>query len=199
MKKMKKTRVLERFIGVLFILATLTYGIGNQMSVAGLKHNSLTSGQILGMGLELLNSAIVIGIGVLMFQVLKNYDKSVIKGYVVSRIIEGFLLAVGAISILWITESNLSSIMKFKDLCFSLAMLSLGAYSLRFFWYLLQNHIAPKWMMMLGIFGYLTLCIYAVQFTIFGEASMLLFIPGGVFELFFPIYLILKGYRASHK
>ncbi len=57
------------------------------------------------MGLELANSAIVISIGVLMYLALKSFDMSVIKGYVLSRVIEGFLLAVGEIRILWISES----------------------------------------------------------------------------------------------
>ena len=191
----KNKRGYEQFIGILFILATLTYGLGNQLIADGIKNNSHTISLNIGMLLELVNSLAVGTIGGLSFLLLSKFNKSVVKGYTISRILEGILLAIGTLSVLWMTDSNMMFIQKFRDTCFSVAMISLGAYSICFYGYLLQTDLAPKWLMVLGIFGYFTLSIYAVLFLILGKASMFLFIPGGLFELIFPIYLIKKGYR----
>jgi hypothetical protein len=76
-------------------------------------------------------------------------------------------------------------------------MLVLGIYSTFFFTYLFKKSIGPKLLMSLGVIGYLATTIYAALSITFSPEtiSMLLFIPGGIFELLFPIWLIAKGFK----
>lgn len=193
----KHYRAYERIIGICFLLATVTYAVGNNMIANGAQDNAALASIRLGTGFELMNSFAVVIIGWLSFIVLRSYNKTIIKGYMISRFVEGFLLAIGAISALLISQTNIQAILKLRELCFSLAMLSLGGYSIYYFWYLMQKSLAPKWMMGLGIIGYVCLFIYSVLLLISHSAPMWLFVPGGLYELIFPIYLIVKGF--NHK
>jgi hypothetical protein len=96
-----------RMIGALILLATITYGTGNGLVSSILGHSdslrNLDANQtrvITGIVLMLVNSAAVIGVGVLMFPILKPHNESVALGYVATRILEGTILLVGAISLL---------------------------------------------------------------------------------------------------
>ncbi|KOA19317.1 hypothetical protein CLHOM_24230 [Clostridium homopropionicum DSM 5847] len=186
----KHYRGYERIIGFCFLLATVTYAVGNQMIENGVYDNVEIASIRLGIGFELMNSFAVVVIGWLSFIVLKSYNKTIIRGYMISRLIEGFLLAIVLIS-----QTNIQAILKLRELCFSLAMLSLGGYSIYYCWYLLQKSLAPKWMMGLGILGYVCLFVYSVLLFISQPAPMWLFAPGGLYELIFPIYLIVKGFN----
>ncbi|MCM3411750.1 DUF4386 domain-containing protein [Metabacillus litoralis] len=193
----KQFRRYEKVIGICFLLATVTYAIGNQMIENGVHGHLELSSTRLGIVFELINSFAVVIIGWMSSKVLKSYNKSIIKGYMFARFIEGFLLAFGAISVLLLSQANIELILKLRELCFSLAMLSLGAFSSYYCWYLLKKRLAPKWMMGLGIIGYLCLLIYSI-ITLISELSPIwLFTPGGFFELIFPIYLIIKGLNRS--
>ncbi len=189
----KQYRGYEKIIGFCFLLATVTYAIGNQMIVNGVQDHQDIASTRLGIGFELINSFVVVIIGLLSFKRLKSYNKTIIQGYMFSRFIEGFLLAIGAISVLLISQTNIEPILKLRELCFSLAMLTLGGYSSYYCWYLLKKSLAPKWMMGLGILGYVCLFIYSILLLISELAPIWLFTPGGLFELIFPIYLIIKG------
>jgi hypothetical protein len=48
----------------------------------------------------LLNSALVIGIGVLMLPILRPHNKNIAVGYFATRVFEGIILAVGVIHLL---------------------------------------------------------------------------------------------------
>jgi len=191
----KQYRAYERIIGICFLIATVTYAVGNNMIANGAQANAALTSIRLGTGFELMNSFAVVVIGWLSFIVLRSYNKTIIKGYMISRFVEGFLLAIGAISALLISQTNIEAILKLRELCFSLAMLSLGGYSIYYCWYLMQKSLSPKWMMGLGIIGYICLFLYSVLLLISQPAPMWLFVPGGLYELIFPIYLIVKGFN----
>ena len=193
-----KKRNYEKSIGVLFLLATLSYGIGNQLITQSLK-NSNQSTLFIGMGLEVINSLIVCAIGWLSYGLLKTLDKSIIRGYFLSRFTEGILLAIGSLSLIFVSRFDLESIVKFRDYTFALAMLVLGLFSIRYFKHLLKKNIAPRWLLSIGVLGYISLSIYALSFILIGILPMWLFIPGAIFEVVFPIYLIIKGYDLEEK
>lgn len=193
----KHYRTYERIIGLCFLLATVTYTVGNKLITNVAQGNAASSFKLFGVGFELMNSFSVVIIAWLSYIVLRFYNERIIKGYMISGFIEGFLLAIGAISALLISQPHVQAIMKFRELCFSLAMLPLGGYSIYYCWYLMQKSLAPKWMMGLGIIGYACLFLYSVLLLISQPAPMWLFVPGGLYELIFPIYLIVKGF--NHK
>jgi hypothetical protein len=198
----KNNRTFDIAIGICFILATLFYATGNGILTNMLATQIITS-PLLGIGviLELLNSLAVIALGLLMYHRLKKTNQSILLGYAFSRVIEGVLLIVGSTTaLLALTLSDLHAISVVANLhtnFFNVAMLVLGIYSTFFFTYLLKKSIGPKLLMSLGVIAYLATTIYAALSIIFSPEiiSILLFIPGGIFELLFPIWLIVKGFK----
>src|SRR6185437_1597742 len=78
-----------RIIGVLFL--------------AGFFRSADRSGStalfVTGATLMLLNSAFVIGIGVLILPILRPHNKAIATGYLGTRIFEGVVLAIGVVSL----------------------------------------------------------------------------------------------------
>src|SRR3954454_17117140 len=81
-----------RVVGVLFLAGFLAYGVGNLIAT-GIVRSTDRSGStallVTGTALMLLNSAFVIGIGVLMFPILRAHNKAIATGYLGTRIFEG--------------------------------------------------------------------------------------------------------------
>ncbi len=198
--KDKYSRKIEIAIGLSFIIATICYAAGSGMVSSALVAGDV-SRQTFGMGvlLEIINSLAVIAIGILMFERFKSYNKTLVTGYVITRAVEAVLLIVGSLIAFLAVEvglgSNLNAIILAHDLFFGGAMLVLGVYSTIFFFYLFKKSMGPKWMMALGGLGYLLTSVYAVITIVTGfEVNpLILFAPGGIFELLFPILLVFKG------
>lgn len=103
-KQEKLNKATARAVGMLFLLATATYIIGN-----GLLESILTMPNYLsqvyphsvqvvaGALLQFVDTVAVVGIGVLMFPILKRFNESVAVGYVATRIVELVFLVFGAI------------------------------------------------------------------------------------------------------
>src|SRR6476469_7317122 len=91
-------RQTARIVGVLFLAGFLPYGVGNLIA-AGIvdsgERSESTALFVTGTALMLLNSALVIGIGVLMFPILRPHSKAIAAGYLGTRIFEGVVLAIG--------------------------------------------------------------------------------------------------------
>src|SRR3954452_21529350 len=97
-----------RIVGVLFLAGYLAYGVGSLIA-QGIVDSADRSGStalfVAGAALMLLNSAFVIGIGVLMFPILRTYNKSIAAGYLGTRIFEGVVLAIGVVSLIVVADS----------------------------------------------------------------------------------------------
>src|SRR5689334_25448841 len=73
-----------RIVGALFLAGFLAYGVGNLIAtgvVGSADGDGSTALLVTGAALMLLNSAFVIGIGVLLFPILRSHDKGVASGY----------------------------------------------------------------------------------------------------------------------
>lgn len=205
------------FVGVMFLGAMLTYGLG-----FGIIESLLTLPDFLahvfennilflsGAILMMMNSCIVVGIGVFMYPILKQCNKSIAVVYLSSRIIESLLLLGGVISLLFILdigqqylgsvdttslESLSDTYIRANYLAYQFAMIVLGFGSVLFCGLLYQYSLIPKPLALWGIIGYFCLLAGAV-FELLGYPYGLLFsIPGGLFELFLPFWLFLKGFN----
>ncbi|HSU10394.1 MAG TPA: DUF4386 domain-containing protein, partial [Pseudonocardia sp.] len=97
-----------RIVGVLFLAGFLTYGVGSLIAI-GIVRSADRSGStalfVTGTALMLLNSAIVIGIGVLMFPILRPHNRAIAGGYLGTRIFEGVGLAIGVVSLIFVADS----------------------------------------------------------------------------------------------
>lgn len=192
---MKSTKRIVVIVGLLFLVSTLTFMIGsNQIRSFLIDVSQNKSPLFLGVILEIICGVAVVGIGVLMFPILKLFNKRLALGYVIFRIIECTIIIVGGIYLL----SLLEFMWKYEMIIFVFTALG----GLIFSYLLYLSKLVPRYLSGLGIIGYLMLFLGVVldMFSIFNindGAGMLLYLPGGLFELFLPIWLFIKGFNSS--
>lgn len=206
--KVKPQRKNEVIIGVLFLLATASYMLGSGLVEAALKvtdFNDINAKQIkTGVLLELINSAAVVGIAALLFPILRKYSEGLTMIYVSSRIIESALLLIAAIApLLFITLNQVEAqqlnamVTLFADYSFQMAMVSLSAGSVFFCYILYKNRLIPRSLSTLGFIGYLLLLASSLLSIIGFEDTTLFYIPGALFEIIFPLWLLIKGFGSQ--
>ena len=192
---MKSTRRIAVFVGVLFLTATVTFMIGSGLIRAFfMDQNPNQTSLLMGVLLEIACGVAVVGIGVLMFPILKMYNKSLALGYVVFRMIECAIIIGGGMYMLFL----LKQIWKYEMILF----LFTGLGGLIFSYLLYQSQLVPRLLSALGIIGYAMLSVGVLldmvgYFSMSSNAGMLLYIPGGLFELLLPIWLFIKGFNSS--
>jgi hypothetical protein len=211
-----------RIVGALFLTALVTYGVGNgliESTIAAPDYlNNVSANEIqliVGGLLELINSAAVVGIAVLLLPILKLHSKNVAFGYLGFRIIEAAILIVGVISALLLITISQEYVQAgapddsyFQTLgtlateeyylAYQTAVIFLGLGSLPFCYLLYQSKLVPRFLSVLGFIGY-ALLIIAMSLEIFGidNLTMILGLPVFLFEIVFAIWLIVKGFSAS--
>jgi hypothetical protein len=187
-----------RIVGVLFLAGYLTYGVGNLIAtgiVDSDDRGSSTASFVTGIGLMLLNSAIVIGIGVLMFPILRAHNKAIAAGYLGTRIFEGAVLAIGVVSLIALTSSDAIDA---NAAFYNVAEAGLGIGSLFFCALLFRTGLVPRWLAAWGFIGYA--CFAAgnlLELSGVTGAALVAAIPGGLFELTFAIWLIARGFAPT--
>jgi len=192
---MKSTKRIAVIVGLLFLVSTLTFMIGsNQIRSFLIDVSQNKSPLFLGVILEIICGVAVVVIGVLLFPILKLFKKRLALGYVIFRIIECTIIIVGGIYLL----SLLEFMWKYEMIIFVFTALG----GLIFSYLLYLSKLVPRYLSGLGIIGYLMLFLGVVldMFSIFNindGAGMLLYLPGGLFELFLPIWLFIKGFNSS--
>lgn len=185
-------RLTARWVGVLMLSAFLLYGIGSMLATsdssgAGL---FLTTGAVL----MLLNSAAVIAIGVLMLPILRPRTPIIAVGYLATRIFEGVVLAIGVISLLTLSAGAVAG----NFLAYNVAMAVLGIGSLFFCVALFRSRLVPRFLAVWGFFGYASFALGCIlELLGFAGAGLVSTIPGGLFELFFAVWLIVKGFNPA--
>src|SRR5215212_7718057 len=98
-----------RIVGVLFLAGFLAYGVGNLIATGIVRSGDRSSSTALfvtGATLMLLNSAFVIGIGVLMFPILLSHNKPIGSRYLGTRMFEYVCLAIGVLSLSVVTGAR---------------------------------------------------------------------------------------------
>ena len=103
--EMNTSRKTARFVGVLFLTAMVASLLGGGLveSIISAPDYLIAVSEnetqvIIGVLLELINGIAVVGIGVLMFPILKQYNESIALGYLGFRIIESVFCSVIIIS-----------------------------------------------------------------------------------------------------
>lgn len=213
------TRTNEKIIGVLFLLATAAFMIGSSLIEANITSSDylshIHSNRIeiyIGLFLEFINCAVVVGIAMLLFPLLRHHRESIAIGYLSSRIIESVLLIVGIISplvLLTLSENYNAAdganragysdigelIIRGQEMTFELAMLALGIGSVMICYLMYRKKLIPRLLSLLGIVGYISLMASSCLSIMGVDSGIILFIPGGIFEIVFPIWLIVKGFN----
>jgi hypothetical protein len=187
-----------RIVGVLFLAGFLAYGVGSLIAT-GIVRSADRSGStalfVTGAALMLLNSAFVIGIGVLMFPILRAHNKAIAAGYLGTRIFEGVVLAIGVVSLMVLTGSHAIDA---NSVYYNVAEAGLGIGSLFFCALLFRTGLVPRFLAVWGFIGYACFA-GGTLLELFGLAGAGLVgaIPGGLFELTFGIWLIARGFAST--
>lgn len=208
-----------RVLGLLFILPFFAYGIGSAVTGSLLEGTDPLSQVIehrpryvAGALLLLLNSATVVGIGVLFFPIGRRHHASIALAYICTRVVEALLLTVGVLfllSILHLGEgaqglgaSRTQELLTLTTLlargnfwAYQLAMLVLGAGSMWFCVLLFRSGLAPSSLALLGVAGYALLALGCVLELLGLRVGTILALPGGLFELGLGGWLMAKGFR----
>ncbi|PZD96525.1 DUF4386 domain-containing protein [Paenibacillus sambharensis] len=213
----------EIAVGVLFLLSTGSFLIGSGMlnpilhGADLLRHvESNRTSVITGLLLELINAIAVVGIAMLLQPILKKHHESFAWGYFASRVMESVLLIVSLIGPLILLVLSKQSIpmgtssgeflkaagslaVEAHFLLFDMAMIVLSIGSLLFCYILYRSRLVPRLLSIVGFIGYVGLLASSSLSIIGLNTGSLLYIPGAVFEIVLPVWLIAKGFNLRTK
>ena len=208
-------------VGILVLGGYLTYGVGSPIATGiaaapeSLLRVSASTAFTASAVLMLVNSALVIAIGALMFPILNRHSQVVAVGYLATRVFEGIILAVGVVSLLSLVtvsraytkaggldDSYFATLGALasggNSLAYSVAMAGLGVGSIFFCFLMYRSNLVPRFLAAWGVVGY---AIFAagclLEIVGLDGAGLVASVPGGLFEVFFAIWLIVKGFNRS--
>jgi hypothetical protein len=213
------TRTIGRVMGTLFLLAFVAYIAGSALidSAAGAAdalsdvaddRTRVPAGALL----MLVNSAVVAGIGVLAFPVLKPHSQISAHAYLAGRMIEAVMLAVGIVFLLLLgplareyagagDTSVLPALARIAQAgnhyCYQIAMISVGVVGLLFCRVLLRARLVPRFMAVWGLAGYAVFLAGAILEVLGYGVGTALSVPGGLFEVGLGVLLIVKGFATG--
>lgn len=181
-EKTNKHRKTAVIVGVLMLVAYSVIGSGNPEA------------KVLGMLLEAISGFAVIAIAVLMFPILKPYNKKASFWYVFLRIIEGGLLVITGILFL----SNNTSLLEIYDGIHAMHGYVFGIAALIFNYLLYQSKLIPRWLSVFGVIA-TSLLIIVNLLEVTGIVSELMILKFPIFlnEIVLAIWLIAKGFNPS--
>ncbi|TQF70205.1 DUF4386 domain-containing protein [Pseudoalteromonas luteoviolacea] len=167
--------------------------------------------------LEFVNCAAVVAMSILVYPIIKQYSERVAIGYVSGRLIEAATLMTGAVTLMTLmamgkqlldnpgaSSEHLymigTALKSERWFGFLMGMLSLGLCGFLLNVTLYQYRLIPRAMAALGLVGYATLLVKVVldYFDVSFSGSWM-YIPGGLYELIFPLWLIFKGFDLSYE
>ena len=215
---MRSNRKTAIAIGTLFLVATATYIAGSALITAAKSPDNLANlnqTQLrIGVLLEFVDAAAAVGIAILLLATLRAFSDVTVLAYAASRVVESVLIMVSALAALLLLPlsdryalavgSNASQLQDLAlvltrsyDFAFQLAMIALGAGSVGLCYVLYRANLVPRLLAVLGMVGYVCLFVSG-WLAIFGsDLGALLFAPGALFEIAFPLWLIIKGFNES--
>ena len=184
-----------RLVGVLFLAGYLAYGVGSVIATGNADRSGSTALLVTGAALMLLNSAFVIGIGVLMFPILRAHNQAIAAGYLGTRIFEGVVLAIGVVCLIVLSGD---AAIDANSVFYNVAEAGLGIGSLFFCALLFRTGLVPRFLAVWGFIGYACFAVGNLL-ELFGVAGAGVggAIPGGLFELTFGVWLIARGFAST--
>jgi hypothetical protein len=187
------SRSTARTVGVLFLFSTATFLVGDALIQEYFSTGAGRTGSLVaGVLLQFLCGLAVVGIGLALRRTLGRYSTTLADAYLVTRCLE--CLAIGAVGVYLLATTS-----QFEQYELLVYLFS-GIAGLILSFVLLRTGLVPAWLAWLGLVGYgvLLLAIPAGLLdiaTLDSSPGMLMYVPGGLFELILPILLIAKGFR----
>jgi hypothetical protein len=187
-------RMIAITVGILFIVQMVTAMVGTSLIQAFVDGDTERAPLTVGVLLMMCSGIAVVGIGLLMYSVLKPVNQRMAFWYAALRIIECAVSAVCGVYLLiqlHVVQDHMLWV-----------YIPTGLGGLIFTYLLLVSRLVPRPVAILGLAGYAFLSL-GVPLDLLGVLDMnegpglALLAPGGLFELvFLPIWLIAKGFRS---
>ena len=214
-------RATARTVGVLFLAGMVVYIAGNGLarSILGAPDHLATvpgDSTLLALGamLMLLAAAFDAAHGILMLPVLKRHNERMAFGYLGARIVDSVLLAVGVVFVLLqiplgreylkAGAAEASSLRALSTLseqahlyAYEVGMIGVGLAGLMLCSVFYRATLVPRLVAAWGLVGYAILLCGCVLQVLGFDLRLIHTIPGGLWELFIGVWLIVKGFNSS--
>jgi len=214
-------RTTARVVGVIYLAGMVVGVVGNlliQSILAAPDHLATVaaSSMLLAIGAVLWLVAVAgdAAHGILMFPVLRRHSERIAFGYFGTRIMDAVFVAVMALLILVqiplgreylkAGASDASSLhalsavlMQAQLYAYHFGMLTLGFAGLMLCYLFYLAQLVPRPLAVWGLVGYATLLCGSVLEVLGFNLRVIHTIPGGLWELFIGVWLIVKGFSAS--
>ena len=218
---MNTYRTTARVVGVIF-LAGMIIGIGGNVLIlpilggpgylAALSANSMMLA--IGAGLWLMTVVGDAAHGVLMFPILKQHNERIAIGYLAARIVDAVFIAVMVLFILLqiplaseylkAAGSDTSYLQALSTMfvqvnlyAYHIAMFTLGIAGLLLCYTFYRAKLVPRLVAVWGLVGYATILCGSVLEVLGFNLQTIHAIPGGLWELFIGVWLIVTGFNPS--
>jgi uncharacterized protein DUF4386 len=218
---MNANRRTAALVGALFLIATATFIVSNVLITPLLaSHNVLAaiSGNsqrmIAGTLIALIEGVATVGIALALYPLLKRQHPALALGYAGMRIAELAIAAVGfglggllLVSLSGTAANGANSelgtvlvAMRHWTIMLVYVYTAVGGVMLSYM--LLRTRLVPQGFSVLGLIGYPVLFLAAVLDMLgivdtVNGAGLVGLVPGGLFELLLPIWLIAKGFNVT--
>ncbi|HVL51896.1 MAG TPA: DUF4386 domain-containing protein [Actinomycetota bacterium] len=180
-------------VGVLFFVQMITFMIGSSMVQAFVDGGAGRATLLAGVLLEMCSGLAIVGIGFLMYPILKTVNQKLAVWYPAMRVAEFAVSAACAAYLL----TRLEPVPNY--LLWIYIPTGIGGLVLTYLLYV--SRLVPRPLALLGLVGY-GLLLMGVPVDLFSSidmnegAGLALLAPGGLFEfVFFPIWLIARGFK----
>jgi hypothetical protein len=207
-------------VGILYLAGFVVGLVGMglfQSILGGPDHLSTVSANsmLLGFGAVLWLMAVIgdAAHGVLMFPVLKQYGERMAVGYLAFRIVDAVFIAIMVLFVLiqiplgseyLQAVASDASFFQALSALFSLAqqyayqigMSALGVSGLILCYTLYRAKLVPGWLALWGLVGYATILVGMLSAIMGSGLGDLSSIPGGLWEAFMGVWLIVKGFNS---
>jgi hypothetical protein len=223
---MNDSRTTARTVGVLFLAAMVGSLVGGVVFVEPylaapdylMAVSENQTRVIVGVFLELINGLAVLGIGVLMFSILRAYDERTALGYLGLRIVESVfccVIVISPLSLITLSQAYVRagasdasyyqaagalSIAQRASVAGLLIPVFLGLGALLFYRALYQFRLVPRFISIWGFVGAVLILAMNVLLTFgvdIGDVGLALALPIILNEIFLGIWLIARGFSPS--
>jgi hypothetical protein len=220
-KYMNSNRTTARIVGAVYLAGFVVGIMGNTLiqSILGApNHLSMVSSQnmtlAIGAVLWLMAVAGDAAHGVLMFPILKQHNERIAFGYLASRIIDAIFIAVMVLFILLqiplgneylkataAEADHLQALsivsVQASQYAYDIAMSTLGIAGLMLCYAFYRTKLIPRWIAVWGLFGYAIIFCGMMSEIMGSGLGLVSSIPGGLWEVFIGVWLVVKGFNSS--
>jgi hypothetical protein len=185
-------------------------GTPNHLSTVSAHSMTLATGAVLW----LMAAAGDVAHGVLIFPILKQHNGRIAIGYLAFRIVDAVFIAVMVLFILlqiplgseYLKAAGaevhhlqaLSTVsVRASQYAYDIAMSTLGIAGVMLCYLFYKTKLIPRWIAVWGLVGYAIIVCGMVSEIMGSGLGLVSSIPGGLWEVFVGVWLIVKGFNSS--